>query len=54
MLMSLLVNGGINMAKSLYPYREAKISPAMWIVGSIIVIIVTIVPFIIMQIPSLA
>lgn len=40
--------------KSLYPYKEATITPAMWIVGGIMVIIMTIALFIIMSVPSLA
>ena len=40
--------------RSLYPYREARITSAMWIVGTIMVIIMTIVSFLVMQVPSLA
>lgn len=39
---------------SLYPYREAKITPAMQIVGVMIIIIMVIVSFVIMSVPSLA
>jgi len=39
---------------SLYPYREAQITPAMKIVGGLIIIIMMIVSFVIMSVPSLA
>ena len=40
--------------RSLEPYREAQISPAMWIVGTIIIIIMSIICFIITSVPALA
>ena len=43
-----------NKKASLYPYKEAKITPAMQIVGGLIIIIMMIVSFIIMSVPSLA
>ena len=41
-------------AASLYPYKEAEVTPAMLIVGGTMTIIMVIVLFIIMQVPSLA
>lgn len=40
--------------RSLKPYREAQITPAMMIVGTIMIIIMMIICFVIMQVPSLA
>lgn len=42
------------MAKSLHPYREAKLTNCMITVGTILVIIMTIIIFIVMSVPSLA
>ena len=39
---------------SLYPYREARITPAMWIVGTIMIIIIMIIAFILFPVPTLA
>ena len=39
---------------SLYPYREAQLTPTMIIVGGAMTIIMVIVLFVIMQVPSLA
>lgn len=40
--------------RRLEPYREAQITSAMMIVGSIMIFIMLIVCFVFMQIPSLA
>ena len=40
--------------RSLYPYREAKVTPTMQIVGIMIIIVMMIISFIIMSVPSLA
>ena len=45
---------GDKMARSLHRYREAKITPAMWIVGTIMIIIMSIICFIITYVPPLA
>lgn len=50
----MLYKRGENMAKSLYPYKEATITPAMMIVGTIIIIVMVIVSFLIMSVPPLA
>lgn len=40
--------------KSLYPQREAQMSPLMWTTMIIGIIIFTIIMFVVMQVPSLA
>lgn len=45
---------GDKMQKSLYPYREASMTPLMWIIMIIGIIIFNIMIFLIMQVPSLA
>ena len=42
------------MQKRLEPYREAQVTPTMMIVGTIMIIIMMIMCFVIMQVPSLA
>lgn len=40
--------------RSLEPYREATITPAMMIVGMIIIVIMSIICFIVTSVPALA